>query len=172
VQFVIQESGLGARLKEDKVEGAERLENLRELTALASRYDAESVPAGLESFLENIALMSEQDNLKEERDAVRLMTVHAAKGLEFPVVFIVGLEEGLFPYARQDDTANDREEERRLMYVALTRAKRKVYLSYASYRTIFGSKNATEPSQFLRDIPDHVLELEAPERLGRTIYLD
>ncbi len=172
VQFVIQESGLEQRLKEDKVEGAERLENLRELAALASRYDGEPAPQGLESFLENIALMSEQDNLKEERNAVRLMTVHAAKGLEFPIVFIVGLEEGLFPYARQDDNASDREEERRLMYVALTRAERKVYLSYASYRTIFGSKNATEPSQFLRDIPDHVLEWEAPERLGRTIYLD
>lgn len=172
VQMVIKKSGLEARLKEDTIEGTERLENLRELAALASRYDSEPMPGGLESFLENIALMSEQDNLKEERDAVRLMTVHAAKGLEFPIVFIVGLEEGLFPYARQDESTSDREEERRLMYVALTRAERVVYLSYASYRTIFGSKNATEPSQFLRDIPDHVLKWEAPERLGRTIYLD
>jgi DNA helicase II / ATP-dependent DNA helicase PcrA len=172
VRFVLEESGLEALLKKDKVEGTERLENLRELVSLAARYDEEPIPTGMEGFLENIALMSEQDNLKEERDAVRLMTVHAAKGLEFPFVFIVGLEEGLFPYARQDESTSDKEEERRLMYVALTRAERKIYLSFASYRTIFGSKNATEPSQFLGDLPNEGLELEAPERLGRTIYLD
>ncbi len=164
--FVIEESGVSKMLKEDKAEGQERLENLRELVSLASRY------ATTLELLEAAALASDQDELKDDADAVKLMTVHAAKGLEFPTVFIVGLEEGLFPYERTDTEAQDREEERRLMYVALTRAQKKIYLSYASYRTIFGSKNATLPSQFLSDIPEELLELEAPERLGRTIYLD
>lgn len=172
LKFVIVESGLEKLIKEDKVEGGERLENLRELVSLASRYDALPIPEGLEKFLESAALASDQDELKEDKNAVRLMTVHAAKGLEFPHVFITGLEEGLFPYAREEDEGVDKEEERRLMYVALTRAMRKLYLSFASYRTMFGSKNATTPSQFLSDISDHLLEWEMPERLGRTIYLD
>ncbi|MBC7837015.1 UvrD-helicase domain-containing protein [Acetobacteraceae bacterium] len=172
VTFVMRETGMERMYKEDKIEGAERLENIRELLSLASRYDGEEVPIGLEHFLESAALGSEQDELKDETNAVRLMTVHASKGLEFPYVFIAGLEEGLFPYARDDESASDREEERRLMYVALTRAGKKVFLSFASYRTMFGSKNATIPSQFLSDIPSEFIELEAPERLGRTIYLD
>ncbi len=159
-------------IRKDKLEGAERLENLRELAALASRYDHLPVGEGLESFMESAALASDQDELKETSDAVRLMTVHAAKGLEFAHVFIVGLEDGLFPYEREGGTEADKEEERRLMYVALTRAQKKIFLSYASYRTIFGSKNGTIPSQFLTDISQELLEWEAPERRGRTIYLD
>jgi DNA helicase-2/ATP-dependent DNA helicase PcrA len=174
VQFVMLESGMERLYKEDKLEGTERLENVRELVSLAARYDeaGATVLEGLEKFLESAALASEQDELKEEANAVRLMTVHAAKGLEFPYVFITGLEEGLFPYERDESDAADKEEERRLMYVALTRAEEKVYLSYAAYRTVFGSKNATIPSQFLSDIPEELISLEAPERLGRTIYLE
>ncbi len=172
VRFVIAERGMERVFKEDKLEGAERLENLRELGSLASRYDALPVEEGLEAFLENAALASDQDEMKDEVDAVRLMTVHASKGLEFPVVFVAGLEEGLFPYEREDSDVGDKEEERRLCYVALTRAQQKIYLTYASYRTIFGSKNPTLPSQFLSDIPQDLLALEAPERLGKTIYLD
>ncbi|HYF12986.1 MAG TPA: UvrD-helicase domain-containing protein [Candidatus Paceibacterota bacterium] len=172
VQFVMSISGMDAMFKEDKVEGAERLENVRELATLAARYDTLPIGEGIEQFLESAALASDQDELKDEANAVRLMTVHASKGLEFPYVFITGLEEGLFPYERDDEDESNREEERRLMYVALTRAMRKVYLSFASYRTIFGSKSATVPSQFLSDIPDDILEYVAPERLGRTIYLD
>ncbi len=165
VKFVIVESGMEALYKEDKYEGQERLGNLRELVTLAARYQ------DIEEFLGAVALASEQDELKEEKDAVRLMTVHAAKGLEFDTVFITGLEEGLFPMSREGDTG-DREEERRLMYVALTRAQKKLYLTYASYRTVFGQKNPTLPSQFLSDLPGELLELEMPERLGKTIYLD
>jgi DNA helicase-2/ATP-dependent DNA helicase PcrA len=180
VGFVLRESGMEQHFKEDKYEGVERLENLRELASLAGRYDHLHVPPqeegavseGLQAFLESAALSSDQDDLKDEQNAVRLMTVHAAKGLEFPVVFITGLEEGLFPYERQDDDPQSREEERRLMYVALTRARHKLYLCYASYRTVFGAKMSTIPSQFLSDIPGDLLENENPERLGRTIYLD
>lgn len=162
---VITESGMEAMLKDDKYEGQERLGNLRELVSLASRY------SDIEEFLGAVALASEQDEIKEEKDAVRLMTVHAAKGLEFDTVFVTGLEEGLFPMNRED-TASDREEERRLMYVAVTRAQKKLYLTYASYRTVFGQKNPTLPSQFLSDVPGELLELEMPERIGKTIYLD
>lgn len=177
VLYVIKESGLEASIKEDKLEGPERLENLRELVTLAARYDLPSTPEETplqctERFLESAALASDQDELKDDSNAVRLMTVHASKGLEFPTVFITGLEEGLFPYERESNKPEEREEERRLMYVAVTRAEQKVYLSYASYRTVFGAKNPTQPSQFLNDIPNHLLELEMPERLGKTIYLD
>ncbi len=172
MKFGIRESGMERTYKEDKLEGAERLLNLRELVSLSARYDALPPGEGLEQFLESAALASDQDELKEEKNAVRLMTVHASKGLEFPVVFITGLEEGLFPYDRTDDDKTDKEEERRLMYVAVTRAQQKVYLTYASYRTVFGSKNPTLPSQFLSDIPGELLQAEMPERLGKTIYLD
>lgn len=172
IRFVITESGMERLLKEDKIEGAERLENLRELAALAARYDTLSLGEGFEAFMESVSLASDQDSLKEDKNAVRLMTVHAAKGLEFSCVFITGLEEGLFPYEREESGVSEQEEERRLMYVAITRARHKVILSYAQYRTVFGSKNATTPSQFLNDIPQGLLEWEAPERIGRTIYLD
>jgi DNA helicase II / ATP-dependent DNA helicase PcrA len=184
VRFVIVESGLERLFKEDKIEGAERLENLRELASLAARYDSlESVHSGgeerlegLEAFLESAALQSDQDELKDDTNAVRLMTVHAAKGLEFDTVFIVGLEEGLFPYERAEETVEETvksvEEERRLCYVAITRAQKKLYLSYASNRTIFGSRDSRSPSSFLGDIPPYLLEEFSAGFLGTTIYLD
>lgn len=172
VTYAMQESGMEAMFKEDKLEGVERLENVKELVSLAARFDALPNPEGLEQFLESAALASDQDELKEDSNAVRLMTVHASKGLEFPHVFITGLEEGLFPYEREQNSETEKEEERRLCYVALTRAERKVFLTYAAYRTVFGSKNATFPSQFLSDIPGYLIESETPERIVRTIYLD
>lgn len=172
LRTVITESGIEKTLKEDKLEGGERLENLAELVSLATRYDALPPPEGLEKFLESAALASEQDELREEKSQVRLMTVHAAKGLEFPYVFIIGLEEGLFPYKREDDTKESLEEERRLMYVALTRAQKKIFLSYAMMRTIFGNTDVRTNSQFLQEIPGELLQAESPERLGKTIYLD
>ena len=173
IRAVITESGIEKTLKDDKLEGAERLENLAELVSLATRYDGFPVPEGLEKFLESAALASDQDELREEKNQVRLMTVHAAKGLEFPYVFIIGLEEGLFPYEREDDTKKDSlEEERRLMYVALTRAQKKVFLSYAMMRTIFGNTDVRANSQFLDELPAELIVAESPERLGKTIYLD
>ncbi len=167
IKFVIRESGMERAYREDKLEGAEHLENLRELVSLASRHET------IEPFLESAALASDQDELKEERNQVRLMTVHAAKGLEFPYVFIIGLEEGLFPYEREDDNKKDSlEEERRLMYVALTRAQKKLYLSYAMMRTIFGNTDVRTSSQFLDELPAELIQAESPERLGKTIYLD
>ena len=166
VTFVVKGSGMDKMYKDDKLEGAERLENLRELVSLAARYQT------VEEFLEAAALQSEQDELKEEKNAVRLMTVHAAKGLEFPYVFIVGLEEGLFPYEGADDQERDREEERRLMYVALTRGEKKVFLSYAMMRTLFGKTDMRSHSSFLEELPAGLIENELPEQLGKTIYLE
>ena len=170
--YTVRESGMERELKEDKVEGQERLQNLRELIALAKRHDTMPIPDGLHLFLENAALASDQDELKDEANAVRLMTVHASKGLEFPYVFITGLEEGLFPYEKDGEEERDREEERRLMYVALTRAQKKIFLSFASMRTVFGLQSFSEPSQFIGDISEDMLEVEEPERLGKTIYLE
>ncbi len=172
LRMVITESGIEKALKDDKLEGGERLENLAELVSLAARYDTLPTPEGLEKLLESAALASDQDELREEKNQVRLMTVHAAKGLEFPYVFIIGLEEGLFPYEREDDDKDSLEEERRLMYVALTRAQKKVFLSYALMRTIFGSTDMRTNSMFLQELPGELLQAEGPEKLNKTIYLD
>lgn len=171
LRMVITESGLEKTFKEDKLEGGERLENLMELVSLAARYDTLPIPQGLEQFLESAALASDQDELREDTDKVRLMTVHAAKGLEFPYVFIVGLEEGLFPYERESGEG-DTEEERRLMYVALTRAQKKLFLSFAMMRAVFGNIDMRTQSSFLEELPGELLCAETPERLGKTIYLD
>jgi DNA helicase-2/ATP-dependent DNA helicase PcrA len=181
IKFIMARSGIESTLKEEGTEEAlERLENLRELVTLASRYNHLDPTEAVEELLENAALQSDQDELKEkeEQNAVRLMTIHAAKGLEFSYVFITGLEEGLFPHERLDDGRTDQEEERRLFYVALTRAEKKVFLTYAHLRTIFGSQRVNVPSSFLNDISrEHV---ENAEPIGRdynsgyetTIYLD
>lgn len=162
LKFIMRRSGMEQHFKENGTEDdLARLENLRELVTLAVRYDELPREEAIEQLLTDAALQSDQDELKEkeERDAVRLMTVHAAKGLEFPYVFITGLEEGLFPHERLDDHGVDHEEERRLFYVALTRAGKKVYLTFAHMRTIFGSKRVNIPSSFLEDIGAEHLEV-------------
>ena len=181
IKFVMKRSGIENIYREEKTDEAlERLENLRELVTLASRFDELSPEEGVEQLLETAALQSDQDEMKDkkEHNAVRLMTVHAAKGLEFPYVFITGLEEGLFPHERLDDARIDQEEERRLFYVALTRAEKKVFLSYAHMRTIFGSQRVNIPSSFLNDISTEHIEMSEPNGNGgssgyeTTIYLD
>lgn len=179
--FIIKRTGLEVDLKKSGTEeDLERLENLQELVSVASRYAEQDPEEAVEALLEDAALQSDQDELqsKDERDAVRLMTVHAAKGLEFPYVFITGMEEGLFPHERLDERETDREEERRLFYVALTRAEKKVYLTYAHMRTIFGSQRVNVPSSFLSEISPEYIETEGKHYDGgesgyeTTIYLD
>ena len=138
----------------------------------------ESFKKAIEKLLEDAALASDQDSLtltenkKEAKNAVRLMTVHAAKGLEFKYVFVVGLEDGLFPHKRANEKKNgeDAEEERRLFYVALTRAKEKLFLSYANFRTIFGSRQINASSEFISDIPENLIE-RAEIDIIKTIYI-
>lgn len=178
--FIIKRTGIETDLKKNGTEeDLERLENLHELVSLATQYDEFNAEEGVEALMENAALQSDQDELqkKEDRDAVRLMTVHAAKGLEFPYVFISGMEEGLFPHQRLDDKGIDHEEERRLFYVALTRAEKKVFLTYAHMRTIFGSQQVNVPSSFLNDISTEHIDMEGKQQGGSsgyetTIYID
>ena len=162
ILFVAEGTGLNENLEKTE-EGQERIENIKELAVLASRYDKMPAEEGIEKLLEDTALASDQDSDKKEKDGVRLMTVHASKGLEFSYIFVTGLEEGLFPHDkdRDENVSNEEaEEERRLFYVAVTRAKKKLFLSYAQTRTILGSKGVNIPSEFILEIPDEYLERE------------
>ncbi len=160
ISYIAEKTGVLAALTKSE-EDQEREENIKELIALSVRYDEMPHEEGIEKFLEDVSLLSDQDSDDEERDAVRLMTVHASKGLEFAYVFVVGLEEGLFPHERDEHLSEeDAEEERRLFYVAVTRAKKKLVLSYAQTRTIFGSSSVNIPSQFVFDIPEEYIERE------------
>jgi DNA helicase-2/ATP-dependent DNA helicase PcrA len=154
VRLVIEKSGLQAALEKGTEDDLERLENVKELATLATRYDSLPGKEGISLFLSDAALASDQDELdrKENTNGVTLMTVHAAKGLEFDTVFVTGLEEGLFPHQGQPDEKRDEEEERRLFYVAVTRAKKRLFLTFARIRRIYGTDFFSEPSSFLRDI--------------------
>lgn len=175
--FIMKRTGIEEMYRTDGEEGLERIENIRELVSLGTKYSEYEPIEAVEHLLEDAALGSDQDELKdkEEFDAVRLMTIHAAKGLEFPYVFITGLEEGLFPHESLGEERIDTEEERRLFYVALTRAQKKVFLSYAHIRTIFGSQRVNAPSSFLHDIRSELIENSNPSEPSgyeRTVWLD
>lgn len=176
LSFIMRHTGMEQMYKLGGEEGLERLENIRELVTLGTKYAEYEPLDAVAHLLEDTALGSDQDEIKdkEELDAVRLMTIHASKGLEFPYVFITGLEEGLFPHERLGDAGVDEEEERRLFYVALTRAQKKVFLSYAHMRTIFGTQRVNAPSSFLHDIRSELIESSNPQESGyeRTVYLD
>jgi DNA helicase-2/ATP-dependent DNA helicase PcrA len=144
---------------------------------VAAQYDHLGAEAGIEAFLTNAALATDQDELSKDTDAVKLMTVHSAKGLEFEYVFIAGMEQDLFPFKHLDNdkvTQDDEEEERRLFYVALTRAKKKVYLSYAVIRNIFGTERVNLPSEFIDNIDKGLIEEQAPEKPSgaKGIFID
>ncbi|MFA6397782.1 MAG: UvrD-helicase domain-containing protein [Candidatus Paceibacterota bacterium] len=184
IKFIIKETKIEETLRAGTEEDLERLENIKELVTLAIKYDEMTPPDGIDKLLEDAALASEQDSLidknqKQNSNSVKLMTVHASKGLEFSYVFITGLEQDLFPHKKESRDASSKdlqEEERRLFYVAITRAKEKVFLSYAGIRTLFGMRQMNTPSEFLYDIPEYLVEKE--ERLrpfGNTrkiIFLD
>jgi DNA helicase-2/ATP-dependent DNA helicase PcrA len=170
IKFIMKKTGYQDFLENGSDDDKERLENLKELVSIASRYDQFEAPLGIEKMITDASLMSDQDNLdfgdKNKKEGVRLMTVHAAKGLEFENVFIVGLEQGLFPHSGFGaNNAEKEEEERRLFYVALTRAKEKLFLSFSIVRTIFGGRQMNLPSKFLSDIPEHLMKLEQRENL-------
>jgi DNA helicase-2/ATP-dependent DNA helicase PcrA len=157
VRAAILETGYELSLRSERTDEAEgRLENLQELVNAAVDYDEQGIE-GLREFIDHSALVSDQDDYK--RDApVTLMTAHSAKGLEFPLVFIVGLEEGLFPHSRAASDRAELEEERRLAYVAMTRAERYLYVTHAMKRRVYGEELASEPSTFLNEMPDDQLE--------------
>ncbi len=151
---VLKDTGYLAYLDDGTDEGRSRAENVLELITVAQGYEGLS----LTTFLEEVSLVSDVDTLGDESPAPSLLTLHSAKGLEFPVVFIVGLEEGIMPHQRSLDDPDQMQEERRLMYVALTRAKDRLFLVYAFRRSLYGSSQANMPSRFLYDIPEEVRE--------------
>lgn len=180
VKFAIQESGMERALMSGDSEDEERLLNVRELVSVAAQYNeiTDPSPAGIEKFLENAALASDQDDLQKDQDAVKLMTVHASKGLEFDHVFIAGLEQDLFPFKHEDDanvSPAEEEEERRLFYVALTRAKKKVHLSHTLIRTVYGAQRVNTPSEFIDDIEKDLIDSQEPPEKpsgAKALFID
>ncbi|KKU12269.1 MAG: ATP-dependent DNA helicase pcrA [Candidatus Woesebacteria bacterium GW2011_GWA1_45_8] len=166
---VLEKTGYLELFQKETEENLARLENIKELRSVAAEFP------NINEFLENVALVEAEEtnnkrlsvNGEKQKDAVTLMTLHAAKGLEFPVVFIVGMEEGLFPHSRSLWDANQLEEERRLAYVGMTRAKKILYLSYATRRLYFGEKISNPPSRFIIDIPENLLQ-----SAGGSLLLD
>jgi DNA helicase-2/ATP-dependent DNA helicase PcrA len=151
LDIVIQKTDYLALFQKESEENLARLENLKELRSVATEFP------NINDFLENVALV-EAGPRNQTQNAVTLMTLHAAKGLEFPIVFIVGMEEGLFPHSRSLMDTNQLEEERRLAYVGITRAKEILYLTYASSRLYFGERLSNPPSRFIMDIPENLIE--------------
>jgi len=163
---IIEESGYGPMLREEKTEEArDRRQNLDEL--LKGMEEHRGTAGTLQEYLEEIALITDLDSYDTSLDRVTLMTLHAAKGLEFPVVFLTGMEEGLFPHSRSAEEGDDVEEERRLCYVGMTRAMEKLYLTNARRRRVYGSFQFNPPSRFLAEIPPHLLDRGTPPPLRR-----
>lgn len=165
IRYVGEHSGLIAHYRAER-EGSERLENLKELVNAAASFVHESEDDSLMAFLAHASLEGGEHQADGRQDAVQLMTVHAAKGLEFHSVFISGLEEGLFPHENSRNELNGLEEERRLMYVAMTRAQRRLYLSYAQSRMLHGQVRTNVPSRFIDEIPDNLLKRLQPYHRG------
>lgn len=155
---LLADSGYAQYIRDGTEEGEERWENIQELRSVAQEYAHLPPDTALTTFLEDVALVSDVDNLREEVDAVTLLTLHMAKGLEFDTVFIVGFEEGILPHSRSLEEPEEMEEERRLCYVGMTRAKRRLYLTYTFRRTRFGNQARSSPSRFLRDIPSRLIQ--------------
>lgn len=159
MQEVIEQSGIQKSYEEeDTLEAQSRIENIKELVSVALEFEAKGEGETLEDFLANVSLVADIDNMDENSDYVVLMTLHSAKGLEFPVVFMVGMEEGIFPGYRSMSDENELEEERRLCYVGITRAKEKLYLTNTFTRTLFGNTTYNRISRFLKEIPPELLE--------------
>jgi DNA helicase-2/ATP-dependent DNA helicase PcrA len=164
IQEMLDESGyLDALQAERTIESQGRIENLEELVGIGREYDQSGEEPSLEAFLERIALVSDTDSLASDEGVLTLMTLHNAKGLEYPIVFIIGMEEGVFPHMRSIE-AGDVEEERRIAYVGITRARRELYVTYAEQRTLFGSFSANIRSRFVDELPEELCDVVAQER--------
>ena len=161
---MLDQSGYLQDLREERSEEAEgRVENLAELVSAAREYESREVEPTLGGFVDRLSLLSDVDEEQGTRDArVWLMTLHSAKGLEFPVVIMAGLEEGLFPHSRSSDDQEELEEERRLCYVGMTRARARLVLTGAARRRIFGEYQSSEPSRFIDEVPAELVDRVAP----------
>jgi DNA helicase-2/ATP-dependent DNA helicase PcrA len=164
LEAVMARTGYEAELRSDgSIEAQGRLENLAELVAGAREYEETAVAEGREAtvaeFLETVSLVADADQIPDDGSSVVLMTLHTAKGLEFPDVFLIGLEDGVFPHLRSLGEPDELEEERRLCYVGITRARERLYLSHAWSRSLFGTTQYNPPSRFLKEIPERLTEL-------------
>ena len=167
---IMEDTGYTAMLKAQGDEGQTRMENIGELKSTMMKYEQENPEGTLDGFLEEIALYTDLDDMNEQDDAVLMMTMHSSKGLEFPVVFLPGMEDGVFPSVRSIYEPEELEEERRLAYVAITRAKKKLYISHAYERMVFGTTNRNRLSRFVAEIPDDKLELVDTTAARREAY--
>ena len=166
VELMLKKSGYLDALDDRSIQAEDRIENVKELISVAQQFDN----VGLAGFLEEIALIADLDNYSTDTDAVTLMTLHAAKGLEFPIVFMPGLEEGIFPHSRTQFSQSELEEERRLCYVGMTRAREQLTLLHASSRLLYGTTQHNPPSRFIMDVPSELLsdgELESSSSFGQ-----
>ena len=174
IDHVLEHSGLTAHYQNEtgakKREAEERLENLNELVNAATLFVHENEDDSLTAFLAHASLEAGEHQAGDQDDALHLMTVHASKGLEFHTVFITGLEQGLFPHQNSIDTDGGLDEERRLMYVAITRARRRLYLSFAQSRMLHGQVNYGMASSFLRELPDNLLHWLTPRMAQRAAF--
>ena len=152
-------------LNEKTIEAEVRLENLEEFKSITRSFEEKNGIVSLEDFLMEISLVSDIEEHKNNNDVVTLMTVHSAKGLEFNNVFIIGLEEGIFPHMNSLDNSSDVEEERRLCYVAVTRAKKRLWLINAKRRTLYGMDSMNPPSRFIKEISDEYLNSDSIEEI-------
>ncbi|MCH8298812.1 MAG: UvrD-helicase domain-containing protein [Chloroflexi bacterium] len=157
VDRVVEETGFRTFIQNSDDRPQERWENVLELRNTAQEFNAEKPPDGLATLLERLSLVADVDSYEDEDDSITLITLHQAKGLEFPVVFIVGMEEGLLPHSRSMESEDQLEEERRLCYVGMTRAEKRLYLTRAFRRSLMGSTHAGPASRFLRDIPPELI---------------
>jgi DNA helicase-2/ATP-dependent DNA helicase PcrA len=165
LEEVLENTGYVRELeKERSIEAQTRIENIRELLTVTQQFEATTEDPTLGAFLEQTALIADVDSLEESADSVVLMTLHSAKGLEFPVVFLAGLEEGVFPHSRSMQSDREMEEERRLAYVGITRAKEELFLTFAARRTIFGNTQVSQVSRFVREIPEELFKLSESGR--------
>ncbi|HLZ09558.1 MAG TPA: 3'-5' exonuclease [Chloroflexota bacterium] len=162
IDTILKRVGYLDSLNDGTADGDARVENVRELIQVAAEFDHIGGRASLEGFLEDAALAADADEYDANADSVTLITLHAAKGLEFGYVFLVGLEEGISPHSRSVDEPSQLEEERRLFYVGVTRARHRLFLTYAARRTQFGDASQRQPSRFFRDIPAELLQGTAP----------
>lgn len=170
IEAVFEDTGYHAMLTAEGFEGEGKIANVEELKSAAAEYEKRAADNGeeatLSGFLEELALVSDVDKYDENADAVVLMTIHAAKGLEFPVVFLAGMENGIFPASQNLGEAAEMSEERRLMYVAVTRAKEKLYITHAKTRTMYGRTGANPLSQFVKEeIPEALILHDAPRKI-------
>lgn len=170
VVTVLKQSGYEKWLDDGTIEGETRMENIKELLTVMTKYDEFDATEGIRLFLEEVALITDLDNLSERDDAVVLMTLHSAKGLEFPVVFIAGMEENIFPHARSVTEPQEMEEERRLCYVGFTRAEKYLFITHAQCRRIFGSVYMNTPSRFIDDIPEKLRKYHSKKPSVQAIH--